>query len=132
MFPSADALRLAVFSSLRFRRNRTTFSYVSVKFPSKETGVFASVKAWHPCRNTRKRYRNKSISRCRQRNRMSLLRSWKLVFSSYFHREKRAFHHLGVVFSPSIYKTHSLDIFVAQNTDQSNLFKYFFFILLAS
>ena len=32
MFPLADTLRLPVFPSLRFRRNRTTFSYVSVKF----------------------------------------------------------------------------------------------------
>lgn len=37
MFPLADTLRLPVFPSLRFRRNRTTFFYVSVKFPSKQT-----------------------------------------------------------------------------------------------
>ena len=55
MFPLADTLRLSVFSLLRFRRNRTTFFYVSVKFPSKETGVSASVNAWHPRGNTRKR-----------------------------------------------------------------------------
>ena len=69
MFPSSDTLRLPVFPSLRFRRNRTSFSYVSVKFPSKETGVSTSVNAWHPCGNTRKRSGSKSISCFRQRNR---------------------------------------------------------------
>ena len=125
MFPLADTLRLPVFPSLRFRRKRTTFLYVSVKFPSKETRVPASVNAWHSCGNTRKRFGNKSISCFRQRNRMYLLRkheftSRKLVFSSYFHREKSAFHYLGVVFPPSIVtKTHSLDIFIAQNNTKA-------------
>ena len=57
MFPLADTLRLPVFPSLRFRRNRTTFFYVSVKFPSKQTRVSARVNAWHPCGNARKRSR---------------------------------------------------------------------------
>ena len=71
MFHLADTLRLPVFPSLRFRANRTTFFYVSVKFPSKQTRVSASVNAWHPCGNTRKRSGNKSISCFRQRNRMN-------------------------------------------------------------
>ena len=47
MFPLADTLHLPVFPSLRFQRNRTTFLNVSIKFPSKETGVSASVNAWN-------------------------------------------------------------------------------------
>ena len=62
MFPLADTLLLPVFPSLWFRRNRTTFFYVSVKFPSKQTRASASVNAWHTWGNTRKRSGNKSIS----------------------------------------------------------------------
>ena len=54
------------------------------------------------------------------------------MFSSYFHRGKSAFHHAGVVFPPSIVtKTHSLDIFIAQNNTKA-IFPSTFFILLAS
>ena len=69
MFPLADTLRLPVFPSLRFRRNRTTFLHVSVKFPAKETRVSASVNAWNPFGNTRKRSGNRCVSCFRQRNR---------------------------------------------------------------
>ena len=42
------------------------------------------------------------------------------MFSSYFDRGKSAFHHAGVVFPPSIVtKTHSLDIFIAQNNTKA-------------
>ena len=132
MFPLADTLRLPVFPSLRFRRNRTTFFYVSVKFPSKQTRVSASVNAWHPCGNTRKRSGNKSISCFRQRNRMQLLRkheftSRKPVFSGYFHREKSAIHLLGVVFSPSIYKTHFPSTFLQQKVIPKQSFQVPFY-----
>ena len=62
-----------MFPSLRFWRNCTTFLFVSVKFPSKETLVTASVNAWHPCGNTRKRSGNKSISCFRQHNRIETI-----------------------------------------------------------
>ena len=62
-----------VFPSLSFWRNCTTFLFVSVKFPSKETLVTASVNAWHPCGNTRKRSGNKSISCFRQHNRIETI-----------------------------------------------------------
>ena len=59
MFPLADTLRLPVFPSLRFRRNRTTFFYVSVKFPSKQTRVSASVNALASLRKHAKTFRKR-------------------------------------------------------------------------
>ena len=39
MFTLADTTRLLMFPSLQLQRNRTTFLYVSVGFPLKETSV---------------------------------------------------------------------------------------------
>ena len=50
------------------------FLYVSVKFPSMETRVSASVNAWHLCGNTRKRSGNKTIS-CFRLGKMTETRS---------------------------------------------------------
>ena len=74
MFPLADTLRLPVFPSLRFLRNRTTFKYVSVKFPSNEIRVSASVTSLRKYAKMKQEFT-----------------SWKQLNSRYFHREKKRF-----------------------------------------
>ena len=118
MFPLADTLRLTVFSSLRFRQNRTTFFIRFRQICVLENRCFRKRKCVASLRKHTKTF-------WKQINFMLTIAETRVyeletgVFKL-FPSWKSAFHHLGVVFPPSVItKTRCLDIFIAQNNTKA-------------